>query len=383
MTKARERLIGYILIALSLGFLISGLSKTGKTNRDFISYWATGQQFVHHANPYGSEAVFRIEKENHYEANTPFLMRNPPFALFLTIPLGLLPESFANVLWSLIIIGALIVSVQLTRRLFDPVPERLHLVGYCFAPILACIFSGQLGIIILLGMTLFLYLHQSRPWLAGASLLLCVIKPHLFLPFFTAFLLWIVVSKRWKILCGLVAAVLASSALSFCFDPSAWTQYEQMLRSSRINQELIPTFGFLVRLAIDRRLFWIQFVPACLGSLWAAWYFWTRRRDWSWTDHGMLLLLVSIFVAPYAWFSDESVLFPAILVALIRVGDRLQPRLVFGVAAAIALVEVFCFYPLSSAAYIWTPLAWLAWYLYAVHVSRPTSLPSGSEMESA
>ena len=46
-----------------------------------------------------------------------------------------------------------------------------------------CLQAGQISIVFLFGVVLFLLFYESRPWLAGAALVPCALKPHLFLPF--------------------------------------------------------------------------------------------------------------------------------------------------------------------------------------------------------
>jgi hypothetical protein len=82
-------------------------------------------------------------------------------------------------------------------------------------------------------------------------------------------------------------------------------------------------------------------------------------------DQGLLLLLVSVLCAPYAWFSDEAVLLPAVLAGIYRADDSGRSLLPFGFIAGVALIEVFAEIPMTSLFYLWTVPAWLAWYLYA------------------
>jgi hypothetical protein len=103
-----------------------------------------------------------------------------------------------------------------------------------------------------------------------------------------------------------------------------------------------------------------------VGCVWAIWYFWTRRSRWSWTNQGLLLLLVSAACTPYAWFSDEAILLPAVLAGLYRVVDSGRSLLPLGVIGGAALVEVLAAVKMTSPFYLWTTPAWLAWYLYAI-----------------
>jgi len=243
--------------------------------------------------------------------------------------------------------------------------NRLHVLGYCFAPVIECMRAGQFGLFLLLGLVLFLYFHKSQPFFAGSALLLCAMKPHLFLPFGVVLLLWIIIQKEYRILAGFCAALLAICTLVFCFDQHAWSQYAQMMRTSEIMSEIAPTLSEYFRLLVHRDAIWVQFLPQAAACLWALWYYWTNRRRWRWMDQGMLLLLVSVLCSPYALLTDEVILLPAILTGIYRADDTGRSLLPFVLFAGTAMMEVFVKIPISSAYYLWTTPAWLAWYLYA------------------
>src|SRR6185437_4125638 len=113
---------------------------------------------------------------------------------------------------------------------------------------LACLLAGQLGLLLLLGFTVFLYFHIERPWLAGAALVLCSAKPHLFLPFGLVLLLWCLRRKSWKILAGAFSAIAASLLLAYLLDPNAWSQYARMVSTAGLRDELIPSLSLIFRL---------------------------------------------------------------------------------------------------------------------------------------
>jgi hypothetical protein len=250
-------------------------------------------------------------------------------------------------------------------------------VGYLFPPAFVCLSIGQSGIFILLGVTLFLYLHRSKPYLAGISLLLCAIKPQLFLPFGLVLFAWIVLNKSRRILMGFCAALVASLALSFYLAPTGWTDYIHMMSAAKIQDESVPTVSLLFRLIVHSSAVWLQFLPVFIGSVWSLLYFWKLRKQWSWTDQGLLLLLVSVLVSPYAWFTDEVIVLPAILAGLYAMSNSRRSLLPFGCIAAAALIEVFAGVRLKSGAYVWTTSAWLVWYLYAIYPARPYLLRAG------
>jgi hypothetical protein len=126
----------------------------------------------------------------------------------------------------------------------------------------------------------------------------------------------------------------------------------------------------MLRHAVSADRVWLQFVPEVVGCVWAVWYFATRRRRWDWMDEGLLLLLVSVLSSPYALFTDEAMLLPAVLIAAYRAQDAGRSLAPFGVAAGIAIFEVFLNVQITSVYYLWTVPAWLAWYLYATKGQR-------------
>ena len=181
----------------------------------------------------------------------------------------------------------------------------------------------------LFGLALFLRLHKSHPFAAGAALWLCSLKPHLFLPFALVLLIWIVVSRSYRILAGGVAAFAVGALITTLIDPAAWSQYSYYMRTSVITREFTPCLGDLLRDRINPSAEWIAFIPAMLGCIWALTYFWPRRHSWDWLENGSPLMLVSLLVAPFGWIFDQSLALPAVLYAVSRNASRnhaLRPR---------------------------------------------------------
>ncbi len=196
-------------LALALVILFFAVSVGGDLagSRDFISYWATGQQLVHHGNPYDSGAVSALEHSAGLTHQAVLIMRNPPWALPLAYPLGFLPLRIAGVLWTVLLLACLLLSVRMVREMHGSPHNRIHWIGLSFTPALICVTMGQTALIGLLGLVLFLRLQPSRPFAAGAALWLCALKPHLFLPFAAALAAWIVFSRSYRLLAGFVAAI--------------------------------------------------------------------------------------------------------------------------------------------------------------------------------
>jgi hypothetical protein len=339
-------------------------------SRDFVSYWATGHQLVHHANPYDRVAIMSIEHAAGLEKDAVLLMRNPPWALPLVYPLGFIGLRTGAILWSLLLLACLTLSVRLIQRIHNFPGNHIHWLGFSFPPALICLIMGQTSLFALLGFVLFLRLHRSRPFTAGASLWLCALKPHLFLPIGVALLSWIFLHRSYRLLAGTATALGASCAVAYCIDPSAWPRYLEMMRAPEIDNQFIPCLSDALRFWLRPQATWLQYLPALLCCAWALYYFWRRRLIWDWTEHGGTLMLVSLLCAPYCWLYDQGLALPALLHRTYQSRSR---NLVVLIALAGLLIDVaLCRFRISSGLYLWTAPAWLACYLIGHAAKRPT-----------
>jgi hypothetical protein len=359
-------IIGGLALALIAIFLCV-VPLTGKmaSGRDFVVYWATGQQLAHHANPYDADAMMRIERSAGLPAQYGALyMRNPPPYLPLAYPLGFIGLRAGALIWSLILTGCLAFSVRMLWVMHGRQNNRLHWLGYSFAPAMICLFAGQTSLFALLGLVLFLRYHATRPFVAGLSLWLCALKPHLFLPFGTALLAWIAVTRSYKIVAGAAVAVAASCGFVYWIAPAAWTEYLTMIRTSGVIQEYIPCISVALRVWIWPHAIWIAYVPSAIGCAWALGYYVVRRHNWNWMKDGSLLMQVSILVAPYCWMFDQSLAMPALLHGAYVTRSRILLA-VLAFTSILLDAEVIGGIKMASFLFLWTAPVWLIWYLFA------------------
>jgi hypothetical protein len=344
--------------------------------RDYVVYWATGKLLLHHLNPYDPTLIGTLEHSAGLLYPGSYFMRNPPWTLPLALLPGLGSPRAAAVPWSLALLAALFLSVRAVWPAFGAGSGRLSLLGYVFPPALLCVIAGQTSLFILLGMALFLRLYRSRPFWAGASLWFCTVKPHVLLPFALIWLVWVVLTRAWRMLAGAAAAMAASCLLTACIDPAAWSQYLQWSRISGIAGEKIPCLGVELRDLIHPASSWIAFIPALVGCVWALFWFARRRSRWDWIEHGKLLVHVSIFVAPYCWIWDQSVVIPALLYGACRTGSRTGLAILALAYIALDALELTGVNPRSNL-YLWPSALWLGWYLLVrTRPSQPTQDPS-------
>jgi hypothetical protein len=348
--------------------------------RDFVIYWATGQQLAHHANPYDPDGMRQLEHSAGFagQASLVNYMRNPPWGLPLALPLGFWSAQVAALPWSLLMLGLLILSVRILWKMFGLPRSHLVWLGYCFPPALICVIMGQTSLFVLLGLVLFLRLHHSHPLWAGSALWFCTLKPHLFVPFALVLVVWIVATRRYRILAGTAAAIAVSCAVTAAIDPSAGSQYLHWARTSGISNEFLPCLGVALRNLINPHAKWLAFVPCVLGSVWALDYFRRHRSHWDWMEHGSLLMLVSLLVAPYAWFYDQSLALPALLWGVCRTRSRALVATLGAIYIVIELMPLVSPAP-ETALYLWTAPAWLAWALWERRASQSAALSATLE----
>ena len=351
-----------LMLVMGVLILIYAMSANEAAQRDFICYWATGQQLVHHADPYDGQAILQIEKSIGYSASSPFFMSEPPTALFIALPLGFLSAKTGAVLWSLAIIVCLMASIRLLWILNGRPPDRLHLVGYLFPPALACLLAGDTGVFLLFGVVLFLYFHDSKPYLAGAALIVLALKPQLFLPFDLVLLLWIVAGKRFRIAIGALTAIGLCIIFSVLLDRSAWSHYAQ-ITAEQIDDQIVPTASFLFQMLLAQNHPWVQFIPTAVACAWATRRYLNSHAQWNWQNDMPVLLLISVMTSPNAWFTDEAIVLPAILYGLYQTSNAGRSLIPYCCVAGVALIEVFANVDITSGLYIWTAPAWLLWYL--------------------
>lgn len=358
-----------VLAGAAAVFLVYDLNidNTYAADRDFIAYWAAGQLLVHGQSPYDFQSVRALEVAAGQDPTIPIIMmRNPPDAFFMAYPLGFCSPKTGLIAWMFVMVGALLLVTYMVWRLNGSPDSRIHLLGFAFGPCLLCLRSGQCGILLLLGIALFLYLVKGWPFLAGAALVLCAVKPHLFLPFGAVLLVWSVIKARsLRVPAGFCVAMAANCGLAYWLDPHAWSQYSAMMRAGGALNEPIPVLSVVLRSLISPGAVWIQFVPVASACVWAVWYFWRCRAEWDWMDQGLVVLLVGAVCTPFGWITDEAAVLPAVLTGIYRA--RAARRSIWPIAlfAGAVLVELLMNVPMKGHLYLWTTPAWLCWYLYA------------------
>jgi len=187
-------------------------------------------------------------------------------------------------------------------------------IGFAFAPILDGLKKGQTSALLLFGVVGFLYFTKQRKWwLAGLSLVLLTVKPHILYLFLLTVILWAVDRKKWNIILGFLITLIMTSAITWAINPDVIQQYFLAIQNYPPADWATPTIGGILRILFGFERFWLQFLPPLIGIIWLIYYWFRHRADWDWFAQTPLLVLVSTLTAAYGWTWDQSVSIIAVL----------------------------------------------------------------------
>ncbi|MBV8113823.1 MAG: DUF2029 domain-containing protein [Silvibacterium sp.] len=309
---------------------------------DFITYWAAGHLFLNGSNPYFPDALFALERAHGWPLPHPLVMLCPPWALPLAALLAAVPVHDARVVWLLISIALDVFSACGLWMYFGGGKRQLWialLVALTFLPMGSAEHLGQITPIVLASITAFLLLQRShRDFMAGAVLLGFGFKPHLLYLVWIALLLWVVQTRRWKIIAGAAATYVLALSVAILYNRQA-LHYFGNTYGAAINT--VCGIGGALRTAFGMQHVWLQYLPSVIGVLWLIGYWRRNRHAWSWRDHLPLLLIISLASAPYCWAHDFILIMPALIYLAARQAYRYILVLISYAAVQLLLASVW------------------------------------------
>lgn len=350
--------LGLLLLLAATLWIRGMLMRADVANRDFVAYWTTGRLLAQHHNPYDTSAVFQMEKSRGAQAGHALVMRNPPWALFLTVPLGWFDAPTAGLLWLIAVIAAGLGSLQLIVSRPQPIP----LILIFFAPVLICIETEQTSLFVLLGLMLFARLEAKRPFLAGLALILVMLKPHLLFVFLIILALEVMRKRQIALAAGFLAGFAAANGIALAVRHQIWSEYFASMGQERMQDYFYPNVANLYRLFTGGTALWPLAIPAVVAIAWALRYWGMHRAEWDWEAKLPLIAAVSVFVAPYSYPNDQVLFWPAVLAAWTRASRPAKFLLVALNLGAIAITLRAT--NLGSPLYLWTGPAWMLWCLW-------------------
>jgi len=377
-------LLTWIGLAMTLVILAYELTALAKNLgwlqvTDFMSFWTAGRLNVTGLNPYDNDQLLRLQKEIGWDERSAMTWWNPPWALLLYMPFGLLSYSLARALWLIVNLAIVFFCAEWLWRFYGGPPRYRWLallISLFFFPTIFVLSIGQNVPFILLGIVGFLHsIKNQKPYLAGVCAVLVAIKPHLFLPFWMALIFWVIDRRCWSVLLGMGLAGLAATAILLGVNPAVISQYIYVIPtgSNYLANFSTPTFGTVLRMLLGFDKSWLQFIPLGLGAIWFLLHWTKHRRTWEWGEQMPLLLLVSLVTAFYTWSYDQMVLLVAVMQVAVLTFRHNRGRTLFWTIIPYLIFNSLPFILQIPADFsrIWMAPSFLVWYwLVREHVGQ-------------
>jgi len=256
-----------LLTAISVAFIFSVLSGsgastvTGRLGGDYAAFYGAGriiaegdfEELYNWKRQLASqEGLFPGEKNSFL----PFMY--PPYVALAYSPLSLLPYRLSYVIHTLLLVGALLMTVHLVRPMIAQI-DRHYLCAFTllllFYPVLRSVIGGQnTAVTLLLIAYSWRAVEDRHEFRAGFFLGLLLFKPHFALPLIGIYIL----SGRWRI--GITSAITAfilyiiGVLMQGPRWVSIWFEYA--------NWEIHTPAGF----EADKAISWLGFFKALLGA---------------------------------------------------------------------------------------------------------------------
>jgi hypothetical protein len=340
---------------------------------DFVRYWASGRLLLSGENPYDTERLMEIQHQ--LSAAPPVdritsLTLNPPWVLLILAPFSILSYEVSRLIWLLVNILLLLISVNRLWIYYHGTKKNIFvawIIGFSLAPTLSVLISGQISAWVLLGLVGFLMYTDQKVgvWLAGGSMMLLSIKPHLTYLMWPAIGLWIISARKWKLLLTTMTIMTASIMIVAVINPWVFDQYLNALQAYPMATWATPTLGAFIRFFfLDGEHYWVQFIPSILcGALFFLYY--KCRLPWIWKKELPLLILISICTTPYIWTYDLVVSLPAVLEGGQRITKTYSTRMIvlWSLYLIINLLDLILHQKLSDFWFVWLAPAYFVWYI--------------------
>jgi len=379
--------LALILLLGAVIFLFPISLPSGAGDKDLQAYWSSAYLFAHGQDFSDPVQLGEIERTLTTHAGTDTLYSwFSPIGNIVLLPFTLLPFTRTVSYWLVINIIVLFLSTLLIwgdtdRRKWIPL-----LAAFTFSMSIYSLVFGQINFLELLGLAMFLSLSRSgKPYLAGASLVLTTIKPHLVILTLPILLLDLLRKREWKVLAGFAIALLICFAILFAFYPLWMQSFLIVVASGMSNVRETPTINGLLVIFGENKIgkaLWL--IALITGILWwlKSGSGWDRRRfiDMS--------LIAGLILSPIGWSYDQIMLLLPILSLLAFVVTGKLPNMVSNTILAVLILANLLSYFLriftpSDVWFFWIPFVILILYLLSLRQIVIPQSPKSVAIEQA
>ena len=331
-TSERRMAVVLLLVALVAGlwFTAGMLAEDGAPYlSDFVAYWGVGRLLLEGRNPYDVQMLHELQLPLGLENREAAVVRYPPWSLSILVPFAAMQYARGWYVWT---IGQILLVGGASAVLWKMYGGRARpaiavAITFGFPPVLFLALGGQIAGLLLVGLTGFTWavIHR-KDYMAGLFLFLLTLKPHVLLPFGIAVLVWMITERRFRPILGVFTGVLIGTLVAISLQPDIFHQYLEFARAEVPEEDVVATLGAALRLFVGFEHFWVQWIPAVLGVVWALLYSISRRENWDWLEQLPLLAAVSWVSAPYGWVHDMTLLVPTVIDGAVRLEESADRR---------------------------------------------------------
>lgn len=313
---------------------------------DFQAYWGASYLLSQSENFADGEKLLQVQHQfTGWTEESAQMTWNPPWLLAWLLPYTLVEFNQASWLWFLTNISLLFASTWVMWQLFAQKAKTKEKMGigllitFFFVPTLTLLLVGQITTLVLFGLVLFLYFfRQNRFFLAGSSLSLVTIKPHLLyitLPFLLLHLVW---HKQWRTLTGFALPILLGTLVALALRPTFPWEYAATMGESSLLRLTVPTLGYFLSTVFGWsgfRLMGVIILPMVL----LYWYRHPHKQRLNLVIWSMATLLLSIITSPFGWSFDMVLLLMPVQYGVVNLVER---RVGIETAVVVTLLFTLC-----------------------------------------
>jgi len=271
---------------------------------DFYHLWSAGKLAGAGRNPYDLALYSGTISQISWPADEGIqVITHPPWTLWLYSLFALLPFELARIAWlSLMSLSFLLCFTYVYRSKLLPLaslaPIHFGFAALVFPPTIYNFFWGQVNFIILIGLLVFLSMHEKqRNFLAGLALSLTFFKPHLLLLVYIYLGIFWLRNKDWKVLVGVVTGLALQCLSVLALNPQIFEFYLAHLSTVTSHDFWGASLGQV--LAKSSGIAWLRLLPFAIALPWVS--VMASRREYSMERLILIVLPLSLLAAPYIW----------------------------------------------------------------------------------
>jgi hypothetical protein len=360
-----------ILIAL---FVILSLWNIASTTHfgeiDFMGYWSATYLLSNGENPYSMERMEEVQRlQVHSTLDVTIMAWNPPFLFTFLLPLAWMSFDTAKFVWLVINIITIITAGLMLIYLYMPeVSPRFKLIFLAFVigfpAAIAGLYMGQVTFLVFLGLVACMALIKKEQWfLAGAVLILTMIKPHMVVLPMIYLLVYMAQHRQYRGWVGLAFAVFTCLSILLIFRANLIYDLLGETAIARVSWATSTIGGLFSYLGLSEGARYLILVLLPLPLLLAKY-----PEKFNMELSVALLTLITVPTTFFGWSYDQTILLiPIAQVFSWLVHSKYRLPIFICITCAMIVNYYQRLVTINDVYYVWVPLFWwaifgLVWY---------------------